>query len=576
MKFFKKTIVAALLAISMIVPNSVAFAAGVTVTLNGAPLKFTLIDPLIINDRAMVPIRETAEFLGMTVDWDQNSGTMTCTTKEGDVVKHTLYQSMITVNGVQRAFDTPSQTVNDRTVMPVRMLAEAIGAKVDWNGTTSTVIIVKDNAPVPATPTTPATPNTQMPIISSVATGTANASAGNAVTFNVIANTSAERIQVLSGATGMLLANSGMGSVSGATKTFTVSFTPTNNFETMMLNFLPIGSNGVSGPVKTYNLKGTVPGSSNTIGNGYTANGLARINKVTVDDSSISLGDTVEVTVMTNNQTEKVAIFDVNRNTLASTSHFYIDGNERRFELEIEPVKTGNVTMDVEATGRDNKKVTDEFDLSVTRGNGSSSSDDLIIDYDFSDTSVEEGEEIEVELTTEDTVERVWIEIINGDNEVVEIDDYEDESGNERTWEFTFDAEDSGFYKLCVEDDDGNEAFIVERITVDDDEDYLDEDYEIYDYEVEDSNVNDGDDIEISVTTGIGAESIEVEFEDGDSVYSVQIDDNEAEFEYDDDRIIWTIVFEADADLSGEYTIISESYEGSTDEVDGIDIEIDE
>jgi hypothetical protein len=52
--------------------------------------------------------------------------------------------NVVYVGGEPVYFDTPSMTVSSRTMMPVRMLSESIGAEVEWDGSTKSVSITKN------------------------------------------------------------------------------------------------------------------------------------------------------------------------------------------------------------------------------------------------------------------------------------------------------------------------------------------------------------------------------------------------------------------------------------------------
>ena len=96
----------------------------------------------IINDRTMVPLRAIFEALGATVEWDQE--TQTVTSEKGDTkVKLTIGENKIYVNDEAKDLDVAGQIVESRTLVPARAVAEAYGCKVDWNGETRTVIITK-------------------------------------------------------------------------------------------------------------------------------------------------------------------------------------------------------------------------------------------------------------------------------------------------------------------------------------------------------------------------------------------------------------------------------------------------
>lgn len=55
----------------------------------------------------------------------------------------------VQVNGKSISMDTPAQIINGRTMVPVRFVSEALGAKVSWDEKTSTVIIATDKDKYP-------------------------------------------------------------------------------------------------------------------------------------------------------------------------------------------------------------------------------------------------------------------------------------------------------------------------------------------------------------------------------------------------------------------------------------------
>lgn len=97
----------------------------------------------IINDRTMVPLRAIFEALGANVDWD--GATRTITGKKGDItVVMVVDATVMKVNDKEVTLDTPAQIVSDRTLVPARAISEALGAKVDWDGATRTVTITAE------------------------------------------------------------------------------------------------------------------------------------------------------------------------------------------------------------------------------------------------------------------------------------------------------------------------------------------------------------------------------------------------------------------------------------------------
>ena len=111
----------------------------IKVILDGIPLQFD-VQPRIINDRTMVPMRVIFEALGADVDWDSETRTITAT-KGGLVVKATIGDKNIYVNGVKITMDVAPIIADDRTLVPVRFVSEALGCDVDWDGDTRTVYI---------------------------------------------------------------------------------------------------------------------------------------------------------------------------------------------------------------------------------------------------------------------------------------------------------------------------------------------------------------------------------------------------------------------------------------------------
>ncbi len=97
------------------------------------------VEPQLINDRTMVPMRKIFEDVGAVVEWDDATQTVTATRKVSDnygidttTVKLTIGSNKITINGVEQEMDIAPVVINGRTLVPVRFISEALGAKVDW------------------------------------------------------------------------------------------------------------------------------------------------------------------------------------------------------------------------------------------------------------------------------------------------------------------------------------------------------------------------------------------------------------------------------------------------------------
>lgn len=98
--------------------------------------------PIIKNERTMLPARFVAEALGATVEWNGETKTVTITSGE-TVIVITIDSDKATVNGKEVKLDSPAFIENDRTYTPIRFIAEELGASVEWNEDTEEVTITK-------------------------------------------------------------------------------------------------------------------------------------------------------------------------------------------------------------------------------------------------------------------------------------------------------------------------------------------------------------------------------------------------------------------------------------------------
>lgn len=101
-----------------------------------------LSEPVIINDRVLVPIRFVAEEVGATVLWDGTQRTVTV--KDGEnTIKFWIDSRLVEYGyGIRYGIsDVVPIIINDRAYIPVRMVSEALNISIEWNGTTRTVIV---------------------------------------------------------------------------------------------------------------------------------------------------------------------------------------------------------------------------------------------------------------------------------------------------------------------------------------------------------------------------------------------------------------------------------------------------
>lgn len=101
--------------------------------------------PVIVEGRTLVPIRAVVESLGGTVAWDAGSQTVTITLGTTEL-KLVIGRSTALVNGKSTAIDSTNPKVvpliqNGRTMLPLRFVAESLGADVQWEASTQTITI---------------------------------------------------------------------------------------------------------------------------------------------------------------------------------------------------------------------------------------------------------------------------------------------------------------------------------------------------------------------------------------------------------------------------------------------------
>lgn len=109
------------------------------VILDGRQLTFE-VPPVIENGRTLVPLRAIFEAMGASVNWDNNTRTVT-SVKGTTTVVLPIGSTRPTVNGQVWPLEVPAKIKNDRTLAPLRFVGEAFGGKVDWNNSTRIITI---------------------------------------------------------------------------------------------------------------------------------------------------------------------------------------------------------------------------------------------------------------------------------------------------------------------------------------------------------------------------------------------------------------------------------------------------
>lgn len=111
----------------------------IKVMLNDEKVLFDVL-PTITDGRTLVPLRAIFEALGAKVEWNGETQTITAT-KDDKTVVLTIGSNEMTVDGETKTLDVSAQIIDGRTLVPVRAISEAFGCSVDWNDAERTVII---------------------------------------------------------------------------------------------------------------------------------------------------------------------------------------------------------------------------------------------------------------------------------------------------------------------------------------------------------------------------------------------------------------------------------------------------
>ncbi|HJV45434.1 MAG TPA: copper amine oxidase N-terminal domain-containing protein [Bacillota bacterium] len=92
------------------------------------------------NGRTQLPVRAVSGALGAMVGWDPQDGTVTIL-KDGKAVSITVGSYVMNVGGVFVQNDSAPLIKDGRVFLPLRIIAEALGAEVTWNAETQTVYL---------------------------------------------------------------------------------------------------------------------------------------------------------------------------------------------------------------------------------------------------------------------------------------------------------------------------------------------------------------------------------------------------------------------------------------------------
>ena len=441
--------------------SNVNIFAAVEVYLDGTQLTYREAQPQIINDWTMVPLTETAEHFEMTPTWDSKTRTMVFTSP-GRTMIHTINDNKIYVNGEVAPFEENcrSTIVNDRTLMPIRMLAESIGAKVEWEFYGSDLIIdiwtsTDDNATVESyqgsngndsnIPQTPAPAADQTPTdlieIYAVAQNRTTIEPGESVRISADTNKAATMVKVTD-FEGNLLREVTDFEEDDQGRYFNVRITPEETGE-VSLKIYAGNEDGYS--LASKNLTVQI--------NAVVKNIF--IESIKLSSNTVAPGKDVDIIFYTSKNVTRVTIADDKGVFRRLSKCINTTTNYNVWETFVyAESKVGEYTYTITAYDINGASEEATFIVPVKEGSNDTPTSGFIQKMEYEKAG--SGEKCKVTITTSNKVETLKMLDYN-DELIISESEPDSESGSTRVWKFSFRPDYSDGYDIYVYDANGKE-----------------------------------------------------------------------------------------------------------------------
>lgn len=145
-----RKIVLAVLIFLLSVPHAAQGAGAISLSINGKILHEASALITIVKNRVFVPVRFVAESLGAQVEWFPGQNAVEIKNKKHDIIL-LIGNTKAYVDGKETELESPPRIVQDRCIVPVRFISEALGMHVNWNQGKRTVSISTFKAVIPYT-----------------------------------------------------------------------------------------------------------------------------------------------------------------------------------------------------------------------------------------------------------------------------------------------------------------------------------------------------------------------------------------------------------------------------------------
>ncbi len=100
--------------------------------------------PVIKENRTLVPMRVIFEALGAEVEWSSEDRKVSASWKDGGLELIIGNDEIRLASGKVIKLDVPAQIINSRTMVPLRAVSEAMGKDVNWDPDAREIYIEKD------------------------------------------------------------------------------------------------------------------------------------------------------------------------------------------------------------------------------------------------------------------------------------------------------------------------------------------------------------------------------------------------------------------------------------------------
>ena len=146
-----KWILGAVICFTLLLFGAPPIFASPQVQLNGVRIVFS-VQPVIANGRTLVPVRAIFQALGASVDWNEQTETIT-STKGDTTISLTVGSNSAILNNRSVQLDEPPEIIDGSTMVPLRFISEAFGATVNSTVTPDGTLVISINLNNTAGPT---------------------------------------------------------------------------------------------------------------------------------------------------------------------------------------------------------------------------------------------------------------------------------------------------------------------------------------------------------------------------------------------------------------------------------------